>query len=225
MQMMPWQPEWSSWVITPVVRATWFAIQLDYGNVQELITWVVAAGALMFAARAARAAQETNRLQNEQLSALRADQSKRDQKERSEQAESIAVWFGYALSEPMHPAYGRRARYAVVRVRNASQLPIYTTAIYVESPLDGVVSFNEPSVIPPAVEPSQYAIKDFHDIPQTNRAVPFATGIYFRDCQNQFWHRDCLGALHSLSESDFHAEIEEVAKRWGGPRRFPNADD
>jgi len=165
--------------------------------VPEWVAGSDAAVALLWARKEARAATEPNHQQARQIADLE------DQKGRS-QAESVAVWVGWATSQ------NNRIRLRALFVTNSSRLPVYYGGIYVPHPnkRDVTLELREPSVIPPTPEPLVAPLRVPNDNTYDDKEADRA-GMIFVDSTGRYWHRNVNGVLTEETTESYDRLIEK----------------
>jgi hypothetical protein len=171
------------------------AYTLQYGNVQEFITWIVAGIALLFAARAVKAANATNQYQAEQIKDIR------DEKGRA-QADKVVAWSTRRMdSKPFSHVY-------TLNIRNASDLPVYDAYVILRID-DSAVVIHRPEIIPPDTTAPV-------DVPTTPHiGFRHAPVIMFQDAAGLHWHRGTRGTLQRVTGEAFRTTLAHYDREAG----------
>ncbi|MEK6438743.1 hypothetical protein [Pseudonocardia sp. T1-2H] len=188
---------------------------LDYGNVQEFITWIVASVALFFAYRAAVAAKQSNDRQSEAIELQRQQIEALQEESKREQADKVAVWL--TRKTVKRKQFGeeglREVEHDAVIVKNASELPINLVWVYVYAPEDNeaIPAFWEISefnlIPPPPAEP--FVVPLGRQLFSFDHRMEQRVGIVFRDARGRYWER-YQGVLYALDESAARQRIGQL---------------
>jgi hypothetical protein len=182
----------------------WLAHTVDWGNAQELITWVVAGVALVYAAKAAAAAHRTDVRQAEQLQELANDKHRA-------QAEKVAAWHEW-VTEPHVGPMRFLAAYHAFAIRNASDVPIYSAWVAASGRerKDLNVSVGYLDVVPPGIQhlPMDY-VGNRSEITDLRPRVH----IFFRDAASRYWVRHLNGILEEQDEETWIYETAALRAR------------
>lgn len=173
----------------------WLAHTVQWGNAQELLTWLVAGAALFFAAKAANAAKNAEIRQNEQIQEIRSDKVR-------EQANRIAAW-------PTIAQTGSQ----VVMIRNASDLPVHNFHIVIGG--KGWPRYTEvKKVLPPTTSPV-ILTNDANDqilLRSPSLSIEdYSVSYGFRDAAGRYWIRE--------PNEDVHESDKAALSRWYRSRK------
>jgi hypothetical protein len=180
---------------------------IDWGNVPSYLTGVLTAGALVFTAVGLR--RETNKTRQERLD--------RDQERRRSQAAHVAAWTDRMgppdeddLKRWAHPNTWETDTSAIswvvtIRIRNASELPIYQISYSLSAGMRGTFVGRIYSLAPAS---TIEILIPLTSAPRSEWTTPI---VAFQDCDGVQWWRTETGLLHEGQPEPGTFEMEPAA--------------